>query len=97
MAEWKQQVSPLGQQGQHRANLRERELADRIIEVAAGAGSVRVRVNGHGQLRGLDLSAEAFTDRDPELLADMILGAVAEAQRRAEAVAAEFPETPGAP
>jgi DNA-binding protein YbaB len=43
------------------------------------------------------LSVEAFADRDPELLADMILGAVAEAQRRAEAVAADFPEAPGAP
>ncbi len=93
----KQQTQAVGQQGQARSSIRERELAERTIEVAAGAGAVRVRLNGHGHLRGLDISPEAFADRDPELLADLILGAVAEANRRADALAAaDLPDAPGA-
>jgi DNA-binding protein YbaB len=74
-----------------RPSKRERELADRTIEISAGAGSVRVRVNALGQVIGLDLTPEVFTDRDPDLLADLILGARAEAQRRAASVAASYP------
>ena len=59
------------------------ELADRTIEATAGAGMVRVRVDGRGVLRSLTIDPLAFEGRDPELLADLIVGAVAEAQRRA--------------
>lgn len=59
------------------------ELADRMIDVTAGAGLVRVRVDGRGTIRELHIDPLAFEGRDPELLADLILGAVAEAQRRA--------------
>lgn len=59
------------------------ELADRSIEASAGAGMVRVRVDGRGLLRALTIDPGAFDGRDPELLADLIVGAIAEAQRRA--------------
>ena len=59
------------------------ELADRSIEASAGGGLVRVRVDGRGQLRALSIDQQAFEGRDPELLADLIVGAIAEAQRRA--------------
>ena len=59
------------------------ELADRMIEASAGAGLVRVRVDGRGLLRSLSIDPQAFEGRDPELLADLIVAGVAEAQRRA--------------
>ena len=59
------------------------ELADRTIEASAGAGMVRVRVDGRGLVRSLTIDPQAFEGRDPALLADLIVGAVAEAQRRA--------------
>ncbi|MGH7559446.1 MAG: YbaB/EbfC family nucleoid-associated protein [Gemmatimonadales bacterium] len=73
----------LGQQVQGRLQQLQSELADRTIEVTAGAGLVRAKVDGRGLLRALDIDPLAFEGRDPELLADLILGAVAEAQRRA--------------
>ena len=78
-----QQLFQLGQQVQGRLQQLSSELADRSIEASAGAGLVRVRVDGRGQLRALAIDPQAFEGRDPELLADLIVGAIAEAQRRA--------------
>ena len=78
-----QQLFQLGQQMQGRLQQLQSELADRTIEASAGAGLVRVRVDGRGLVRALSIDPEAFTGRDPELLADLIVGAIAEAQRRA--------------
>lgn len=78
-----QQLFQLGQQVQGRLQQLQSELADRSIEATAGAGLVRVRVDGRGLLRALSIDPQAFEGRDPELLADLIVGAIAEAQRRA--------------
>ena len=74
------------------------ELLDRSIEATAGAGLVRVRVDGRGQVRSLTIDPQAFEGRDAELLADLIAGAITEAQRRAaELVQAEMRKLSPAP
>ena len=78
-----QQLFQLGQQVQGRLQQLQSELADRSIEASAGGGLVRVRVDGRGLVRNLTIDPLAFEGRDPELLADLIVGAIAEAQRRA--------------
>src|SRR5262245_37300922 len=78
-----QQLFQLGQQMQGRLQQLQSELADRSIEASAGAGLVRVRVDGRGQVRSLTIDPLAFEGRDAELLADLIASAIAEAQRRA--------------
>ena len=78
-----QQLFQLGQQVQGRLQQLQSELAGRTVEATAGAGLVRVRVDGRGVVRSLDIDPEAFEGRDAELLADLVLGAIAEAQRRA--------------
>jgi DNA-binding YbaB/EbfC family protein len=78
-----QQLLQLGQQVQGRLQQLQTELAGRTVEATAGAGLVRVQVDGRGQVRTLDIDPTAFEGRDPELLADLILSAIAEAQRRA--------------
>jgi DNA-binding YbaB/EbfC family protein len=78
-----QQLFQLGSQVQGRLQQLQSELADRTIEATAGAGLVRVRVDGRGLVRSLTIDPLAFEGRDAELLADLIVGAVAEAQRRA--------------
>ncbi len=83
LADWQQQLNQLGQQVERGLGEQERMLAARTIEVSAGAGAVRVQVDGRGRIRGVALSDEVFQGRDAELLADLLLGAVAEAQRRA--------------
>jgi DNA-binding protein YbaB len=49
-------------------------------------------------VRTLDIDPAAFEGRDPELLADLILSAIAEAQRRAaDLVQAEMRRVQGLP
>ena len=59
------------------------DLADQTYEAQAGGGLVRVTVDGKGMIRSLRIDPAAFEGRDADLLADLILGAVAEGQRRA--------------
>ena len=87
MADW-QQLIQLGQQVQGPLNALQTELAGKSIEVLAGGGLVKVRVDGRGRIRRLDIDPAAFDGRDADLLADLILGAVSEAQRRADELAA---------
>lgn len=65
------------------------ELERATAEATAGGGMVRVRVNGHGTLRSLVIDPEAFAARDADLLADLIMSAITEAQRRVEEIAKE--------
>ena len=93
-----QQLLQLGQQVQGRLQQLQSELAGRTIEATAGAGLVRVTVDGGGIVRSLDIDPEAFQGRDPELLADLILSAIAEGQRRsADLVQAEMRKAQGLP
>jgi DNA-binding YbaB/EbfC family protein len=82
MADW-QQLLQLSQQVQGRLQQLQHELADQTFEAQAGGGLVRVTVDGKGTLRRLELDPTVFEGRDADLLADLILGAVAEGQRRA--------------
>lgn len=82
-----QQLFQLGQQVQGRLQQLQTELAGRTIEVSAGAGLVRVAADGRGVVRAITIAPEAFAGRDAELLSDLVLSAVAEAQRRAAEMA----------
>lgn len=82
MADW-QQLLQIGQQMQGRMQQLQHELADKTYETQAGGGLVRVTVDGKGTVRALTIDPEAFNGRDAEFLADLVLGAVAEGQRRA--------------
>jgi DNA-binding YbaB/EbfC family protein len=85
------QIFQLSQQVQGRLQQLQADLADRMVEAAAGGGLVRVKADGRGQVRELTIDPAAFEGRDAELLSDLVLSAVAEAQRRAaEAAQAEM-------
>jgi DNA-binding YbaB/EbfC family protein len=82
MADW-QQILQLSQQVQGRLQQLQHDLAETTYEAQAGGGLVRVTVDGKGTVRSLNIDPAVFQDRDADLLADLILGAVAEGQRRA--------------
>jgi len=97
-----QQLLQLSQQMQGRLQQLQADLADRVVEASAGGGMVRVTADGRGMIRQLSIEPAAFEGRDAELLSDLVLSAVAEAQRRAaETAQAEmrkaqgFPSIPG--
>ncbi len=51
----------------------------------AGAGLVKARVSGKGDLLGLTIAPEAMDPSDPTLLEDLVVAAVADAKGKAEA------------
>ncbi|MFI5234315.1 MAG: YbaB/EbfC family nucleoid-associated protein [Gemmatimonadales bacterium] len=82
-----QQLIQLGQQAQGRWQQIERDLASRTVEATAGGGMVRVKVDGRGQLRGIWIDSAVFADRDADFLSELVLAAVADAERRAAELA----------
>lgn len=86
-----QQLFQLAQQTQGRLQELQTELAHRTLETSAGGGLVRVTADGRGLIRAITIDPAAFADRDADLLSDLVLSAIAEAQRRAaELVQAEM-------
>jgi hypothetical protein len=63
------------------------ELKAETVEASAGGGMVTVKATGALQITEIKISPEAIDPDDPELLADMILAAVNEAIRSAQALA----------
>jgi hypothetical protein len=93
-----QQLFQLGQQVQGKLAQLQSDLASRVIETSAGGGMVRVSADGRGTIRNITIDPAAFDGRDAELLADLVLGAVAEAQRRAsEMMQSEMRQVPTLP
>jgi DNA-binding YbaB/EbfC family protein len=63
------------------------ELATQTVESSAGGGAVKVTANGAGEIEKIEIAPEAIDPDDPDLLADMIVGAVNEALRSANELA----------
>jgi DNA-binding YbaB/EbfC family protein len=62
------------------------ELANETVEATAGGGMVTVTANGAGEIKQIKIDPKAIDPNDPEVLEDMILAAVNEANRSARAL-----------
>ena len=62
----------------------QRELAELVVEAAAGGGMVAVRMSGHKQLLAVTIDPEIVAANDPAMLADLVLVAVNDAARRVD-------------
>jgi hypothetical protein len=65
------------------------ELATAELEGSAGGGAVTVTITGALVVKDIRIDAAAIDPDDPELLSDMVLAAVNEALRAAQAYANE--------
>lgn len=65
------------------------ELASAVVEGTAASGLVTARVDGTGELIGLDIKPEAVDPDDTETLADMVVAAIRDANAKAQALAGE--------
>jgi hypothetical protein len=63
------------------------ELAQETVEASAGGGLVTVKATGAGEISEVKIDPKAVDPDDPELLEDMVLAAVNEALRSAQALA----------
>ena len=75
------------QQLQAQMEKAQEELANETVEASAGGGMVTVTATGALEIKEIKISPEAIDPEDPDLLADMILAAVNEALRSAQALA----------
>jgi len=74
------------QQMQEQMAKAQEELAKETVEASAGGGMVTVKATGALEISEIKISPEAIDPDDPELLADMVLAAVNEALRSAQAL-----------
>lgn len=68
---------------------RQRELAEARVEASSGGGMVRAVVSGKGQLLEIHISPEVLAEGDAEMLEDLVVAAVGEAQAKARKLAEE--------
>lgn len=59
------------------------EIAEMKVEASAGGGMVTAVVNGKGELLNLSIEREVVDPEDIEMLVDLIVAAVQEAQKTA--------------
>lgn len=77
----------MGQQVQAKLNQLQTELGNRTVTSSSGGGMVTVTADGRGQIRSIKIDPSVVTPGDVEMLEDLVVAAVRDAQQRAEAVA----------
>ena len=81
-----QQLFQLGQQVQARLSQLQTELGNRTVTSSAGGGMVTVTADGKGRIREIKIDRSVVDPNDTEMLEDLVIAAVNEAQQRAEQV-----------
>ena len=65
---------------QERLAKAQNELAAQTLEVSSGGGKVNVTVNGGGDITAIKISPEVVDPQDVEMLEDLVLSGIREAQ-----------------
>jgi len=65
------------------------EIAEATVEASAGGGMVTATVNGRGELQNLKIEREVVDPEDVEMLVDLVIAAIQEAQSSAQTMAQE--------
>jgi DNA-binding YbaB/EbfC family protein len=76
-----QQMMKQAQQMQERL---QKQMAELRVEASAGGGMVTVVLNGAKQIQAVKIDPEVISKDDVEMLQDMILAAVNDAQRKVD-------------
>jgi len=78
-----QQILRMGQQVQARLSQLQSELGQRTVTSSSGGGMVTVTADGRGKIRSVRIDPSVVDSSDVEMLEDLVLAAVNEAQSRA--------------
>lgn len=77
------------QQLQEKMSDLQKQAAERTVESSAGGGMVRAVVNGRLELVSIEIEPEAISAGDKAMLQDLIVAAVNQGIRQAQALVAE--------
>ncbi len=76
------------QQMQGRMQELQAGLEREVVSAASGGGMVRVEADGKGAIRSVKIDASVVNPADVEMLEDLVLVAITEAQKKAQDVQA---------
>ena len=79
-----QQLFALGQQVQAKISQLQTELGNRTVTCSSGGGMVNVTADGRGRIREIKIDRTVVDPEDVEMLEDLVIAAVNEAQQRAQ-------------
>ena len=77
-------IQAMMRQAQQMQERLKKQMADLRVEATAGGGMVTVVVNGSKQLLSLKIDPEVVSKDDVEMLQDLILAAINDAQRKVD-------------
>jgi DNA-binding YbaB/EbfC family protein len=77
------------QEMQGRLQKIQEELQQQTVTASSGGGMVTVEANGQGAVRSIKIDPSVVNPADVEMLEDLLLVAVSEAQKKAQAVQQE--------
>lgn len=81
-----QQLLQMGQKMQARMSELQNELDNQTVSATSGGGMVEVTADGGGNVREVKIDPTVVDADDVEMLEDLVLAAVSEAQQRARKV-----------
>ena len=77
-------IQQMMKQAQQMQDRMQKQMAEMRIEATAGGGMVTVVMNGSKQVLSLKIDPEAVSKEDVEMLQDLILAAINDAQRKVD-------------
>jgi nucleoid-associated protein EbfC len=77
-------VRQMMKQAQQMQDRLQKQMNDLRVEASAGGGMVTVVINGAKQVQKLTIDPEVVSKDDVEMLQDLILAAINDAQRKAD-------------
>jgi nucleoid-associated protein EbfC len=84
-----QQLLQIGQQMQAKMSQLQTELGNKVITTSSGGGMVTANADGRGHIRSIKIDPSVVQSGDVEMLEDLVLAAVSDAQQRAQQVMEE--------
>ena len=79
------QLMQLSQQLQSKMTELQASLESKTVSASSGGGMVTVTADGKGQVKRVQIDPTCVDPRDVEMLEDLVLAAVSEAQNKAQA------------
>ncbi len=79
-----QQMQQMLRQIQQMQEQFQKQLDELVVEASAGGGMVTVRMNGQKQLVAVQIDREVFASADMEMLQNLVMAAVNEANRKVD-------------
>jgi hypothetical protein len=79
-----QQIQQMMKQAQQMQDRLQKEMAALTVQATSGGGMVTVSINGAKQLLSITIDPEVVSKEDVEMLQDLIVAAVNDAQRKAD-------------